>query len=310
MAWYLDTLVAHVANPRVKMAPVETPAREFWGFVDTAKVPQAIDLAKASLQRDPKAYLFPEAALNFAGDQALQDKRTKDAVALFTLNAETHPTSSNAQDSLGDGYLADGDHDRALAASERALSLLAADPIDERFKQGIRESAEQKVAKLRPGSSSQSQFEAALPPTTDCQEPGRFAASTGSGRHGRSGAPPGAPRTPRIRGAVVFLGDSITQGWEKDLPAVFPGMKIANRGINGDTTRGVLIRLQDDVLAVNPAAVVLLIGTNDLEEGATPDVITGNLKLIVAALEQRYCKMPIVLCQVFPSSATKQRPAD
>ena len=64
------------------------------------------------------------------------------------------------------------------------------------------------------------------------------------------------------------------------------------------------------MLAVNPAAVVLLIGTNDLEEGATPDVITGNLKLIVAALEQHDRKMPIVLCQVFPSSATKKRPAD
>ena len=64
------------------------------------------------------------------------------------------------------------------------------------------------------------------------------------------------------------------------------------------------------MLAVNPAAVVLLIGTNDLEEGATPDVITGNLKLIVAALEQHDRKMPIVLCQVFPSSATKMRPAD
>ena len=95
--WYLDTLVAHVANPRVKMAPVATPAREFWSLVDAGKVPQAIDLAKASLQRDPKAYLFPEAALNLAGYEALQDKRTKDAVALFTLNAETHPTSANAQ---------------------------------------------------------------------------------------------------------------------------------------------------------------------------------------------------------------------
>jgi lysophospholipase L1-like esterase len=64
----------------------------------------------------------------------------------------------------------------------------------------------------------------------------------------------------------VFLGDSITQGWN-DLASAFPDMKVANRGINGgDTTRGVLIRLQDDVLSLDPAAIVLLIGTNDLEE--------------------------------------------
>ena len=48
-------------------------------------------------------------------------------------------------------------------------------------------------------------------------------------------------------GAVVFLGDSITQLWGDALPTAFPGVKIANRGISGDTTRGVLIRLQEDV---------------------------------------------------------------
>jgi lysophospholipase L1-like esterase len=112
------------------------------------------------------------------------------------------------------------------------------------------------------------------------------------------------------RGAVVFLGDSITQGWGDRLPAAFPGVKVVNRGISGDTSRGVLIRLDEDVLALNPAAVVLLIGTNDLDEGATPEVIAGNLRLIVAALEDHDPGMPIVLCQVFPSSPEKSRPPD
>ena len=112
------------------------------------------------------------------------------------------------------------------------------------------------------------------------------------------------------RHAVVFLGDSITQGWGGGLGAAFPGVKVANRGISGDTTRGVLIRLREDVLALDPAAVVLLIGTNDLEEGAAPEVAAGNLKLIVADLERHDPKMPIVLCQVFPSSAVKKRPAE
>lgn len=112
------------------------------------------------------------------------------------------------------------------------------------------------------------------------------------------------------KGAVVFLGDSITQGWGDELARHVPGLKVANRGISGDTTRGVLIRLNEDVLALEPAAVVLLIGTNDLEEQAEPETIAANLKLILAALKSHNPKMPVVLCQVFPSSETKRRPAD
>src|SRR6185436_17614461 len=92
-----------------------------------------------------------------------------------------------------------------------------------------------------------------------------------------------AKRVQSDQNAVVFLGDSITQGWGGGLGAAFPGVKVANRGISGDTTRGVLIRLDEDVLALHPAAVVLLVGTNDLEEGAAPELIAANLKLIVAS---------------------------
>ena len=119
-----------------------------------------------------------------------------------------------------------------------------------------------------------------------------------------------AKQVAKDQGALVFLGDSITQSWGDNLGGAFPGVKVANRGISGDTTRGVLIRLQQDVLDLHPSGVVLLIGTNDLEEKATPEIIAGNLKLILAALKQHNAKMPIILCQVFPSSASKTRPAD
>ena len=62
------------------------------------------------------------------------------------------------------------------------------------------------------------------------------------------------------QGSVVFLGDSITQGWGKDFKGRFPGMKLANRGIGGDTTRGMLIRLEEDVLALNPFCYRVAIG--------------------------------------------------
>jgi lysophospholipase L1-like esterase len=110
------------------------------------------------------------------------------------------------------------------------------------------------------------------------------------------------------QGAIVFLGDSITQGWG-DVGSSFPGIKTANRGISGDTSRGVLIRLQD-VIAVNPRGVVLLIGTNDIGDGVEPEVIAGNMKLIIAALRAHDPSMPVVLCEVFPSSTSKSRPAD
>jgi lysophospholipase L1-like esterase len=119
-----------------------------------------------------------------------------------------------------------------------------------------------------------------------------------------------APRIEQDQHALVFLGDSITHGWGDNLGGSFPGVKVANRGIGGDTTRGVLIRLQDDVLSLHPAGVVLLIGTNDLEDQAGPAIIAENVKLILAELKRADPRMPIVLCEVFPSSATKRRPAD
>ncbi len=111
------------------------------------------------------------------------------------------------------------------------------------------------------------------------------------------------------RGAVVLVGDSITQGWNDRLATAFPGMKVANRGISGDTSRGVLLRLQDDVLALEPKAVVLLVGTNDLEEGARPDVVEHNVRHILSALRSHDHRMPVVLCLVFPSSAKMRRPS-
>ncbi len=111
------------------------------------------------------------------------------------------------------------------------------------------------------------------------------------------------------QGALAFLGDSITQGWNDDFQGRFPGVKLANRGISGDTTRGMLLRLKDDVLSLKPRGVVLLMGTNDLEEGAEPETIASNFKLIIEALKKHDPKMPIVVCQVFPSSETKKRPA-
>ena len=76
--------------------------------------------------------------------------------------------------------------------------------------------------------------------TTAFPAPARSGATTGSRSCGASAARRGPSGASRTEGAVVFLGDSITQGWGGGLGAAFPGVKVANRGISGDTTRGVL----------------------------------------------------------------------
>ena len=103
-------------------------------------------------------------------------------------------------------------------------------------------------------------------------------------------------------GAVVFFGDSITQGWNS-LAQDFPNLKVANRGISGDTTRGLLARIQGDVLDLHPTLVSILIGTNDLDQGAEPQVVAGNLKAIVTALHKANPAMPIVINKVMPRGA-------
>lgn len=112
------------------------------------------------------------------------------------------------------------------------------------------------------------------------------------------------------QGAVVFLGDSITQGWGDNLGNSFPGMKVANRGISGDTTRGVLYRMKEDVLDLNPKGVVLLIGTNDIEENADAETIAGNVKFILAALKKHNPAMPVIVSKVMPSDPSKKRPKE
>ena len=122
--------------------------------------------------------------------------------------------------------------------------------------------------------------------------------------------PQWAGEVAKDQGAIVFLGDSITQGWGTDFKKSFDGMKLANRGIGGDTTRGMLIRLQEDVLSLHPKAVVLLMGTNDIEVEVPADAIGRNFQKIAAGLKAHDPKMPVIVCRIFPSSATKKRPRE
>src|SRR5438876_9093674 len=65
------------------------------------------------------------------------------------------------------------------------------------------------------------------------------------------------------QGSVVFAGDSLVGNW-RTLSQDLPGIPIANVGVGGEPTRGLLFRFNEDVLALHPKAIVLLTGSNDL----------------------------------------------
>lgn len=103
------------------------------------------------------------------------------------------------------------------------------------------------------------------------------------------------------QGAVVFVGDSLTGSWStKQMAASFPGLQIANRGVGGDVSRGVLFRFQEDVLDLKPRAIVLCVGANDLSCHANPADTEQNIADMLKMAREQSATMPIVLCTVPP----------
>jgi dienelactone hydrolase len=147
--WFRETLTAGPAAPGQPVTPVPTPARDFWVRLDRQNdVSGAAEVFRAARARDPDAFLFPEPVLNQAAYLRLQDGDVAGAVTLFRLNTEAYPSSANAWDSLGDGYLANHQEADALQAARRCVALLDAGRLDEETRRAIRASAEGKIAKL------------------------------------------------------------------------------------------------------------------------------------------------------------------
>lgn len=150
VAWYTDTLVTRPAHSKAAAVAKHTPAREFWRkAVSPTGVADAVQMFYDLAQRQQRVVLFTEGPLNQIGYFHLQAGRADEAIRLFRLNTFVYPSSANTYDSLADAYLANGQNELALRMSERALELLAKDRSSEDRKKAIRESAEQKIAKLK-----------------------------------------------------------------------------------------------------------------------------------------------------------------
>ncbi|WP_052689824.1 SGNH/GDSL hydrolase family protein [Xanthomonas albilineans] len=114
----------------------------------------------------------------------------------------------------------------------------------------------------------------------------------------------GAPR-------VVFYGDSITDAWgRREGTHFFPGKSgYVNRGISGQTTAQMLVRLRQDVIDLKPAVVVILAGTNDLAGNtglSTLGMIEDNLRSMTELAQANHIK--VVLASVLPVSDYPWRP--
>ncbi len=106
---------------------------------------------------------------------------------------------------------------------------------------------------------------------------------------------------PVPEGRVVFLGDSITDGWR--LAESFSGKPYVNRGISGQTTSQMLVRMHPDVIELKPAAVIILAGTNDIARNTGPvtlAMVQQNIQAITELAQAHGVK--VVLCSLLPVS--------
>jgi lysophospholipase L1-like esterase len=111
----------------------------------------------------------------------------------------------------------------------------------------------------------------------------------------------GAPAAGEKR--VVFMGDSITDGWKiSGEDGSFPGKPYVNRGISGQTTPQMLVRFRQDVIDLNPSVVVILAGTNDLAGNTGPMTLEqteGNLASMAELASAN--GIQVVLCSILPA---------
>ena len=108
-------------------------------------------------------------------------------------------------------------------------------------------------------------------------------------------------KKPHDPNRVVFMGDSITDFWK--LAEYFPGKPYVNRGISGQTTPQMLVRMYPDVIVHKPAAMVLLAGINDVSQNtgpATAEMVEQNIMAMTDIARQNGTM--VILCSVLPIS--------
>lgn len=114
-----------------------------------------------------------------------------------------------------------------------------------------------------------------------------------------------------VKPKAVLLGDSITEGWARQDPDFFTKNNFLGRGISGQTTSQILVRMRPDVVNLHPKYVVILCGINDiaLNDGHAVDVeaAVGSIKSMCDIA--RANKIKPILCSLLPSYKFHWRPS-
>ena len=100
---------------------------------------------------------------------------------------------------------------------------------------------------------------------------------------------------------VVFMGNSITDGWIRISPEFFEGKSYVDRGISGQTTPQMLVRFRADVINLKPKVVLILGGTNDIAGNTGPstlEMIEDNLASMAELGKANGIK--VILCSILP----------
>lgn len=127
------------------------------------------------------------------------------------------------------------------------------------------------------------------------------------GRYREANAEVGA--NPYRQSRVVFMGDSIADAWPRRSEQFFSGNNYIGRGISGQTTPQMLVRFQQDVVALGPQVVVINAGTNDIAGNTGPstiNMITDNLRAMAQLAEAAGIK--VVLASITPAYDYPWRP--
>ena len=104
-------------------------------------------------------------------------------------------------------------------------------------------------------------------------------------------------------GRIVFIGNSITQGWKNFMPEMFDNQTFINRGISGQTSTEMLVRFRTDVINLKPKVVVILAGTNDIAGNTLfrgLEIVAGNISSMAELASQNNIK--VILCSVLPAA--------
>jgi len=102
---------------------------------------------------------------------------------------------------------------------------------------------------------------------------------------------------------VIFMGNSITEGWLSIRPEFFKNKPYVNRGISGQTTPQMLLRFRQDVINLKPSTVVLLAGINDIAENTGPSTIEMIANNIISMVElAKANQIKVIICSVLPAN--------